>query len=523
MKTKIFKAKLKDLKPTENNPRQISKDDFRKLKKSLQEFPEMEELREIVVDEDMRILGGHQRVKALLENGETEATVKQAIGLTDEQKAEFVIKDNVLSGEFDFGELANSWSEYPLDEWGAVADDWNEAAEEITEDEPVDVDESEPAKSELGGVYQLGRHRLMCGDSTDAGSVAILMDGQKADMVFTDPPYGMKKEAQGVLNDNLNYDKLLDFNKKWVPLTFDNLKENGSWYCWGIDEPLMDIYSNILKPLIEENKITFRNLLTWDKGSAQGQMSEDFRRYPTADEKCLFVMCGTMTTTSDICEGFENGLSTWFEGFEKFRSYFEEQSKKAGLMRSDVMKLTNTGAQHYTSKSQYAFPTKEHWDKLQAYCREKGVDAFAWDYSEMSEEYAEQRNSKEYAAILSKQAAKRKEWYDTRAYFNNTHDNQNSVWHFDRAGKDERKSTGGHATPKPLALCQRAIKSSSRNDESVLDVFGGSGSTLIACEQLGRTCYMMELDPKYCDVIRKRYWKLKTGSEEGWQKGTAAI
>ena len=118
MKTKIFKAKLKDLKPTENNPRQISKDDFRKLKKSLQEFPEMEELREIVVDEDMRILGGHQRVKALLENGETEATVKQAIGLTDEQKAEFVVKDNILNGDWDFDKLLESWDVDDLQEWG---------------------------------------------------------------------------------------------------------------------------------------------------------------------------------------------------------------------------------------------------------------------------------------------------------------------------------------------------------------------------------------------------------------------
>ena len=86
----------------------------------------------------------------------------------------------------------------------------------------------------------------------------------------------------------------------------------------------------------------------------------------------------------------------------------------------------------------------------------------------------------------------------------------NNVWHFNRTSNEERENTGGHATPKPIALCSRAIKSSSRENEIVLDVFGGSGSTLIACEQLNRTCYMMELDPKYCDVIIKR-WEDYTG------------
>ena len=88
----------------------------------------------------------------------------------------------------------------------------------------------------------------------------------------------------------------------------------------------------------------------------------------------------------------------------------------------------------------------------------------------------------------------------------------NSVWHFDRTSQQERELTGGHATPKPIALCSRAIKSSSRKNEIVLDVFGGSGSTLIACEQLNRKCYMMELNPKYVDVIINR-WEQFTGEK----------
>jgi len=108
----------------------------------------------------------------------------------------------------------------------------------------------------------------------------------------------------------------------------------------------------------------------------------------------------------------------------------------------------------------------------------------------------------------------KKDFYEGRSYFDNTHDNMNNVWHFDRTGNDERELTGGHVTPKPIALCSRAIKSSSREGEIVLDVFGGSGSTLIACEQLNRTCYMMELDPKYVQVILQRYINLK-GTSQG--------
>ena len=99
------------------------------------------------------------------------------------------------------------------------------------------------------------------------------MNGEKADVGFNDPPYGMKKEKDGFLNDNLNFDDLLYFNREWIALQFTHLKENGSWYCWGTDEPLMDIYSDILKPYIKEQKATFRNLITWDKGNGQGQVS----------------------------------------------------------------------------------------------------------------------------------------------------------------------------------------------------------------------------------------------------------
>jgi DNA modification methylase len=317
--------------------------------------------------------------------------------------------------------------------------------------------------------------------------VETLMDGNKADMVFTDPPYGMKKEAEGVLNDNLNFDDLLDFNKKWIPLTFELLKDTGSWYCWGIDEPLMDIYSHILKPMQKDNKITFRNLITWDKGHTQGQLSPDFRMYPVADEKCLFVMCGV--------QGFANNKDQYFEGFEPIRLYLCEQKKIIGWNDDDIQRITGvtTVARHCFGKSQWEFPTEEHYNEMR---EAANGNAFKREYDEIKREYDEIK----------------REYYATRAYFNNTHDNMNNVWHFDKTSGEERESAGGHATPKPIALCSRAIKSSSRENEIVLDMFGGSGSTLIACEQLNRNAYVMELEPQWVDVIINR-WETFTGQK----------
>lgn len=120
MKIEQFEVELTDLSPTEHNPRQINQKDFEKLKKSLKEFPEMKEIREVVIDENNRILGGHMRVRALKELGEKTVYVKQVFGLTEEQKDEFVIKDNIANGEWDMDELANSWSELPLDDWGLL-------------------------------------------------------------------------------------------------------------------------------------------------------------------------------------------------------------------------------------------------------------------------------------------------------------------------------------------------------------------------------------------------------------------
>lgn len=478
--------------PYENNPR-VNDSAVNDVVASIRQCGNVDP---IEVDENNVILSGHTRLKALKALNYSEVQVLRITGLTDEQKRKYRILANKTAekAEWDFEklELELDGLDFEGYDFGFDVDLPNfeqDGQKEVVEDDYNEEPPAEP-KAKLGDLYQLGKNRLICGDSTDPAVIDRLMDGVKADMVFTDPPYGMKKESEGVLNDNLNFDYLLDFNRQWIPLTFGALKDNGSWYCWGIDEPLMDIYSNILKPMARENKITFRNLITWDKGNGQGQLSEDFRMYPIADEKCLFVMCGEQDMR------FKRNLEEFNEMFEPIRKWFENERKKSGLSVEQISKIDSTRCSHYWAKVQFEFPTKEAFCKIKNYCVNNGINAFDKEYEEIKKEYEEIK----------------KEFYKNRAYFDNTHDNQNNVWHFDRAGKDERKHTGGHATPKPIALCSRAIKSSSREGEIVLDVFGGSGSTLIACEQLNRKCYMCELAPHYVDVIIDR-WEKFTGEK----------
>jgi DNA modification methylase len=178
--------------------------------------------------------------------------------------------------------------------------------------------------------------------------------------------------------------------------------------------------------------------------------------------------------SNDNSDGF-------FESWKPIRDYLINEKNKLGWSTDKIIEITGkSSASHYFSKSQWQFPTKEHYNTIKE--KAKG-EAFNKDYNLL-----------------------KKEFDSTRAYFNNTHDNMNNVWHFSRHNKDG--SEGGHATPKPIPLCERAIKSSCPDGGLVLDFFLGSGSTMVASHQLKRKCYGIELDPKYCQVIVDRMLKL---------------
>lgn len=485
--------KAKDLKQDSNNYRKHSDTNKKRIKKSIDENGLG---RSVLVDADGVLIAGNgvasvvdkdTKVRVVETDGTELVVVKRTdLHEGDARRKALALADNATSDgvEWDFDAIeADGWDKAQLsDDWGVEWDAIEQADEAEAQEDDFDPDAEVETVCKAGDIWRLGDHRLMCGDSTDAGSVALLMDGKKADLCFTDPPYGMKKESEGVLNDNQNADELLNFNKAWIPTSFQMLKDNGSWYCWGIDEPLMDIYGEILKPMIVERNIMFRNLITWDKGNGQGQNAEDFRMYAIADEKCLFVMKGSIGFYSmqDFKIPFLEELQQLFKqhglSIMDATTIFQKMRGNAKPTEKELKK----SSMHFTFPSVFCMPKKEYW--------------VAW--------FGSDEGWSDYKLRYEKA---KDEWRDKFNYFDNTHDNMNNVWHFDRAGKDERV---GHATPKPIALCVRAIKTSSREGEAILDLFGGSGSTLIAAEQLNRRCYMMELDPHYCDVIIARWEKL---------------
>jgi DNA modification methylase len=206
---------INEIKPNPNNPRIIKDDKFKKLVKSIQDFPQMLELRPIVIDENNIVLGGNMRLKACIEAGLKDVPVKQAKELTEEQKKEFIVKDNVGFGEWDWDDLANNWNVEDLTEWGLDIPNFDVNVLEAEEDDFAVPDGGSETDIVLGDLFEIGEHRLLCGDSTDSDQVAKLMNGQKADMLFTDPPYnvgfnGRSGKFDVIENDDL---KTEDFDK----------------------------------------------------------------------------------------------------------------------------------------------------------------------------------------------------------------------------------------------------------------------------------------------------------------------
>lgn len=402
-------AKISDLKFDDKNFNKHTEYGMGLLEKSLRELGAG---RSILLDKDNNIIAGNgiveaagsvglENVKIIETTGDEIVAVKRTdMTLDSKEGREMALADNATSN----ADL--SWDEDTIKEqtekWDFDTSDWGmnfnfDKDIEVEEDEVPEANESEPAKSKLGEVYHLGNHRLMCGDSTDAGNVAILMDGQKADMVFTDPPYNVNYSGRG--EDN-----------KLGPIKNDNMSDKDfESFCYGF----FSCYSEALKPL-----------------------------------GCIYVCHPDSASAPKIA-------------FEKtFAEFFKKSSTIIWSKQSAGMGWQDYRAQHE--------PILYGWKEG------KGEHQF----------------------------------YGGRT--------KTTVWNINRDNATSYK----HPTQKPIALPAEAIKNSSKESDAVLDLFGGSGSTLIACEQLGRKCYMMELDPKYCDVIRKRYWKFVTGSEEGWEDGT---
>lgn len=366
-KLKIEYVDINSIKPYKKNPRK-NEEAIPYVMESIKQFGFKNP---VILDKDNVIVAGHTRIESAKRLGITEIPCIYADDLTDEQIKAFRLADNKVGeiAEWDIDLLDTELDDIlniDMTDFGFDLDLEDEEEKEIIEDEIPEVPEEPKAK--LGDIYQLGNHRLMCGDSTKEEDVAKLMNGVKADMVFTDPPYnvqfnGRSGKFEVIENDDLSNE---DFNT-FIGQTIDLIKK--------LNPPIYYIWCNWKFYGILQEKLEFKNCIVWAKnvfGLGKG--------YRHQHEFCLFN----------------------------------------GMVDDDIK-------------------------------------------------------------------------------------NESDLW---EVAKD---SNYVHPTQKPVALCGRALKNH-KKVVNVLDLFGGSGSTLIACEQLNRKCYMMELDPHYIDVIIQR-WENFTGEK----------
>ena len=212
METEV--VKISKIKKNPNNPRLVKDDKFKKLVQSIKDFPEMLKIRPIVVNEDMVVLGGNMRLRACKDAGLKDVPIIQASELTEKQQREFIIKDNVGFGEWDWDMIANEWDAEQLDDWGL--DMPFDLGEEL-EAEEDDYEMPDEIKTDivLGDLIEIGEHRLLCGDSTCSDTVAKLMNGEKAELLFTSPPYSDMREYNG--DKDLSISNLVEFIPTFLP------------------------------------------------------------------------------------------------------------------------------------------------------------------------------------------------------------------------------------------------------------------------------------------------------------------
>lgn len=308
-------VEISRVKTNPNNPRTIKDAKFKKLVQSIREFPEMLDLRPIVVNSDFMVLGGNMRLKACKEAGLKEIPVINAQHLTEEQQKEFIVKDNLGYGEWDMDSLLQMYDSEKLDAWGMDLPELEDEKIEAEEDD-YEMPDEVLTDIQLGDMFQIGPHRLLCGDATDPEQVGKLMGGELADMVMTDPPYNV--DYQGgtglkIMNDKMDnssfYRFLFDFHTAFAGAT----KPGGAWYVWHADSEGL----NFRKAFIDSG-LLLKQCLIWVKNA----MVMGRQDYQWKHEPCLY--------------GWKAGASHYFID-ERNRTTVIEDSIDVRKMSKDEM------------------------------------------------------------------------------------------------------------------------------------------------------------------------------------------
>jgi site-specific DNA-methyltransferase (adenine-specific) len=319
MKTQTVPISKVKLNP--NNPRLIKDDKFKKLVSSIQSFPEMLDIRPIVVNSDMVVLGGNMRLRACKEAGLKEVPIIVADNIPEDRQAEFIIKDNVGFGEWDWEMLANEWDSDLLADWGLEVP-YNEVIQLEAEEDDYEIPDEVHTDIVLGDLFEIGQHRLLCGDSTNTDTWEKVMNGCLANMVMTDPPYnvayvGKTKDALTIQNDkqsDLDFDQFLyDFYTALGAYT----KAGGSWYVWsppGITE------TQFRNQFIASG-LLLKQCLVWVKNS----MVIGRQDYQWKHESCLY--------------GWKEGAAHYFVDDRTKTTVIEDKVNIAKLTKEQMKKM----------------------------------------------------------------------------------------------------------------------------------------------------------------------------------------
>src|SRR5690606_19257866 len=277
------KMKIELIKPNPENPRAIKDEKYKKLVKSIEDYPEMVERRPDVIDENNVVLGGNMRLKALQELGYEDVPVVLAKDLTEEQKKEFIIKDNLGYGEWDWEELANDWDAEQLTEWGLDIPDFAVKEAEAQEDDYEIPDEIQ-TDIVLGDLFEIGQHRLLCGDSTQTDTFSRLFGQEMADLVVTDPPYnvdytGKTKKALKIKGDKMTDGDFYQFLYDFYTALGGYTKAGAAWYVWHADSE----GANFRRAMADAG-IAVKQCLIWVKNT----MVMGRQDYHWKHEPCLY-------------------------------------------------------------------------------------------------------------------------------------------------------------------------------------------------------------------------------------------